>query len=100
MQKPVMETGGVGGGGTVDIFLKGISLTIDFFLMHGDSKTGIGKKSTNLPTSRHPSSPDIHLVYITSPTLESGFSLRTGETFLKSSASLIQGSVVVLCLLM
>ena len=57
MQKPVMETGGVvgAGGGTGDIFLKGISLTIGFFLMHGDSKTG--KKSTNLPTSRHPSSP-------------------------------------------
>ena len=56
MQKPVMETGGVVGG-TGDIYLKGISLTIDFFLMHGDSKTGIGKKSTNLPTSRLPSSP-------------------------------------------
>ena len=58
MQKPVVETGGVGGGGvTGDIFLKGISLMIDFFLMHGDSKTGIGKKSTNLPTSPPPSSP-------------------------------------------
>ena len=89
-----METGGVGGGDWRH--LPQGYLINDRFLSYAWRLKDWNRKEINQPACPPPvtpQAPDIHLVYITSPTLESGFSLRTGETFLKSSASLIQGSV-------